>query len=59
MRIALRRTLDEPALAEAKAALLLDRVNVLPDEAYNPIAAIAALADKHDYREIPDLVESA
>jgi len=59
MRRALQRTLDEPALDEAKAALLLDRVEVLPDEAYNPIAAIAALADKHDYREIPDLIESA
>jgi ABC-type phosphate/phosphonate transport system substrate-binding protein len=59
MRRALHRALDQAALAEAKAALLLDRIEVLPDEAYSPIAAIAAVADEHDYREIPDLVESA
>ncbi len=59
MRRALCNTFDKPALAEARAALLLDGVEILPAEAYRPIEVIAALADEHNYREIPDLVDAA
>jgi ABC-type phosphate/phosphonate transport system substrate-binding protein len=59
MRAALRHALDHPALASAKAALMLSGIEVLPEEAYTPIESLAAMAHHHNYREIPGQLDTA
>ena len=49
LQAALRRACAEPALATARAALLLDGVAILPPSAYLRIRAFARLAARHGY----------
>jgi ABC-type phosphate/phosphonate transport system substrate-binding protein len=49
LRAALRRAMAAPALAAARAALLLDGVALLPCGAYRRIPAFARLAARHGY----------
>jgi len=59
MREAILRTFALPSLAKAKSMLLISGVEVLPDDAYMPIESLAAMARRHNYREIPDQVLAA
>ena len=58
MRTALAQAMVEPALAEARAALLLDDVETLPEDAYRPMQELVTMARQHGYREMCDM-ESA
>lgn len=47
LRAAVIAAFADPTLADARDALLLEDVEVLPDSAYDRIAELAALADRH------------
>jgi len=53
MREALFNTFDHPSLGDDKRTLLLSGVNLLPEDAYQPIESLESIALDHDYREIP------
>jgi ABC-type phosphate/phosphonate transport system substrate-binding protein len=56
IRAALIEALEEPALRDVKADLLIDHVAVLPLEAYEPIARLEAMAIDLGYHEIAPLL---
>ena len=49
LRSALRGTLEDPALAAARADLLLDGIEIVPPAAYARITAFARFAARHGY----------
>lgn len=59
MREAIRQALDHPAIASAKAALMLSGIEVLPEEAYTPIESLESMAHRYNYREIPGEQDTA
>jgi hypothetical protein len=52
LRQGLQAAMDDPALAEARTALLLKGVQVLPEKEYDRITEIEAVAFDHGYREL-------
>lgn len=52
LRHGLRSAMDDPALAEARAALLLQAVRVLAEEDYERITKMETLAFDHGYRAL-------
>jgi ABC-type phosphate/phosphonate transport system substrate-binding protein len=52
LRAGLQAAMYDPALAEARAALLLKGVQVLPEEEYERISEIEAVAFDHGYPEL-------
>ncbi len=52
LRTALANTMADPDCADARSAMLLDGINVLPLETYGRIVEIEASALRHGYREL-------
>jgi ABC-type phosphate/phosphonate transport system substrate-binding protein len=52
LRQGLQATMDDPALVEARTALLLKGVQVLPEKEYERITEIEAVAFDHGYPEL-------